>query len=94
MARARILGTCRCDLDIRNRTLGQDHDTLLGHGQQLCEIFSRSSLAERSYGLETDFGDVCTVILTLEIGPCVKVMTHLWVMDNKCEKYHPDPTLQ
>ena len=48
-------------------TLGQDHDTPLGHGQQLCEILSRSNTAMRSYGPGTDFRYVCTVTLTLEI---------------------------
>ena len=30
-----------CDLDLGDMTLGQGHDTPLGHGQQLCEIISR-----------------------------------------------------
>ena len=30
--------------------LGQGHDTPLGHGQQLCEILSRSNMAVKSYG--------------------------------------------
>ena len=38
--------------------------------------------------------DVCTVTLTLEIWPWVKVMTHPWVMDNNFVKYYPDPTWQ
>ena len=56
-----------CDLDLGEMTLGQSHDTPLGHGQQLCEVLSRSSLAVRSYGPDTDLGYVCTVTLTLEI---------------------------
>ena len=48
-------------------TLGQGHKTSLGHGQQLCEILSRSNMAVRSYGPDTDFGYVGTVTLTLEI---------------------------
>ena len=49
-------------------TLGQGHDTPLGHGQQLCEIISISNLAVRSfYGPDTDVEYVCTVTLTLEI---------------------------
>ena len=63
---------------------GQGHDTPLSSVQQLCEILSRSNFAVRSYGLDTDFGYECTVSLTLEIWPWVKVMTHPWVMDNKC----------
>ena len=50
-------------------TLGEGHDTPLCHGQQLCEILSRSNLAVRSYGLDMDFQYVCTVTLTLEIWP-------------------------
>ena len=83
-----------CDLDLGDMTFGQGHDTPLGHGQQLCEISSRSNLAVRSYGPDTDFQYVCTVTLTLEIWPWVKVMTHPWVMDNNCVKYYPDPTWQ
>ena len=39
----------------------------LGHGQQLCEILSRSNLAVRGYGRDTDFQYMCTVTLTFEI---------------------------
>ena len=55
------------DLDLGGMTLGQGHDTPLGHGQQLCEILSRSNMAVRSYGPDTEFGYVCTVTLTLEV---------------------------
>ena len=48
---------------------------------------SSSNFAERNYGPDMDFGDVCTVTLTLEIGPLVNV-------ENKCVKYYPDSTLQ
>ena len=82
----------RCDLD--DMTLGQGHDTPLGHGQQLSTILSRSHLAVRTYGPDTDFEYVCTVTLTLEIWPWVKVMTYPWVIDNNCVKYHPDQTWQ
>ena len=30
-----------CDLDLGDMTLGQGHDTPLGHGQQLCAILSK-----------------------------------------------------
>ena len=39
-----------CDLYLGDMTLGQGHDTPLGHGQQLCEIISRSVKGLRSYG--------------------------------------------
>ena len=57
-------------------------------------VFGGSSMAVRSYGQVTEFGYVCTVTLTLEIWPWVKVMTHPWVMDNNYVKYYPDPTRQ
>ena len=38
------------DLDLRDMTLGQGHDTPLGHGQQLCEIISTSDKGLSSYG--------------------------------------------
>ena len=53
---------------------------LLGHGQQLCKIVSRSNMAVRNSGFF--------------VWPCVKVMTHPWVMDNSCVKYYPDPSWQ
>ena len=52
------------DLDLGGMTLGQGHDTPLDHGQQLCEILSRSNVAVRSYGPDKDLGYVCTVTLT------------------------------
>ena len=36
-------------------TLAQGNETPLAYGQQLCEILSRSNMAVRSYGLDTDF---------------------------------------
>ena len=65
-----------------------------GHGQQVCEILSRFSMAVRSYNPDTDFRYMCTVTLTLEIWPWVKIMTHPWVMENNCVKYYPDATWQ
>ena len=83
-----------CDLDLGGMTLNQGYDTPLGHGQPLCEILSRSNMAVKSYCPDTEFGYVCTVTLTLEVWPWIKVMTHPWVMDNNCVKYYPDPTWQ
>ena len=67
MARTLISVYMHCDLDLEDMTLGQGHDTPLGHGQQLCEILSRYNMAMRKYGPNTDFGYVFTVTLTLEI---------------------------
>ena len=88
-ARTRIPANVRFDHVLGYLTLGQGHDTPMGHGQQL----SRSKLAVRSYGPDTDFWYVCNVTLTLEIWPWVKIMTHPWAKNNNCVKY-PDPTWQ
>ena len=48
-------------------TFGQGHSTPLSHGQQLCEILSRSNLAVTSYDTYTDFWYMYTVTLTLEV---------------------------
>ena len=76
-------------LDLGDMTFGQGHYAPLGHGQQVCELLSRSNFAVRSYGPGTDFRYNWTVTLTLVIRPCncVQVMTHPGVMDNKCETY-------
>ena len=55
MAQPWILVYVHCDLDLGDMTLGQSHNTALGHGQQLCEIVSKSNFAVRSYGPDTDF---------------------------------------
>ena len=78
--------------DLGDMTLGQVHDTSMGHGQKLCEILSRSDMAVRSYGAGTDFRYVCTVTLTLEVWHWVKVMTILWVKNNNYVKSYLDPT--
>ena len=64
LARTRFLVCVYCDLDLRDMTLGKGHGTAFGHGQQLYEILSRTSFAVRNYGLDIDFGYVCTVTLT------------------------------
>ena len=69
MARARFFGMFALWPWHQNMTLGQGHDTSLGHWQQLCEILSISNLAVRSYNPDKDFGYVCTVTLTLEVWP-------------------------
>ena len=56
-----------CDHDLRDMTLGQGRDTPFGNGKQLCEILSRSNLAVRSYGPDTDFRYMCTVTLTWDM---------------------------
>ena len=74
--RHEFLVCVHCDIDLGDMTLGQGHDTPFGHGQQLCEIISRSNFALRRYGPDTDFGYVCIVALTLEIWPSVG--SRLW----------------
>ena len=83
-----------CQLDLGDMTFGQGHGTPLDHGQQLCEILSRSNLAVRSYSPDMDFQYVSTLTFIFEIWPWFKVMTHPWVMDNNCVKYYRDATWQ
>ena len=94
MARTQIWLCVHYDLDIRDMTLGQGHDTPLDHGQQCCKILFTFYLAVTSYYPDTDFGYVCNLTLTLEIWHWVKVMKHPWIIDNTCVKYYPDPILQ
>ena len=51
MALTRIwgIGTIAFNLDLEGMTLSQVHDIPLGHGQQVCEILSRSEKEVRSY---------------------------------------------
>ena len=65
IARTGFWVSVHCGHNLGDMTLGQGHDTPLGHGQQLWEIISRFNLAVRSYG--PDFRYLCTVTLTLEI---------------------------
>ena len=55
-------------------------------------VIFRSSMAMWSYGPDTDFGYMCTMTLTLEIWPWVKVMTFPLVMNNNCVQYYSDRT--
>ena len=76
-----------CDLHLGNMSLSQGHDTI---AWCIIKILLGSDNLWPGYG----FGYVCTVTITSEIWPWVKVMTHPWVMDNNCVKYYPDPTWQ
>ena len=71
--------------DLGNITLDQGHDTPLGHGQQLCEILSRSNKAVGSCVARTDFCYVYTVTMILEIWPWFKVTTPLGHWQYLCE---------
>ena len=72
-------------------TLGQGHDTPLGHGQKCKKYYPNSTLQYLvSYGPEKDYGYVCSV--TLMIRPWFKVRTHPWVIDYNCVKYYLNPT--
>ena len=79
-----------CYLDLGYMTLIQGHVTPLGHGQQLCEILSRSNTVVKRYDPDTNFNYVCTVTLTLEMWSWVQVMKLPWVLGNICVKYCPD----
>ena len=86
---------CHPNLSHSWKVTAWTNDTPFGHGKQLCEISSRSNMAVRSYGPNTDFGytSKCIRTLTLEMWPWVKFITHHWVMNNNCVKlrtYGPD----
>ena len=77
-----ILVCVHCHLENGDMTLVQGHDTPFGHGQQLCVILSRSNMAVRSYGLDTDFGYMCSDLdLQMGQGGYKKVM--VWTL---CEQ--------
>ena len=82
-----IFPCVECDLDLGYKTLSQIHNTIVWY---ILKIQYGSEELWPGHG----FGYVCTVTLTLEIWPWVKVMTHPWVMDNNCVKYYQDPTYQ
>ena len=79
------------DLELWDITLGQGHDTL----RIVWNIVQIQPNSTRSYGWDKDFSYVCTLTLTCEMWPWVKVMTKLKVMthprvvDNSCVKYYP-----
>ena len=56
-----------CDLDLVDITFGPGHDTPLSHEKQWSETLSRSNMAVRSYGPDTDFWYVCNVTLPLGV---------------------------
>ena len=62
-------------------TLRQDNTKKFSHGQELCEILSKSNIIVMSYRTDKDHDYVCSVTLTSDMWPWVKVMTHPWVME-------------
>ena len=64
MSRTRFWVCVHFDLDLGDTTLGQGHDTPLGHEQQVCEILFISNFAVRRSGPDTDFRYMCIVTLT------------------------------
>ena len=82
--------SAHCDLiNLVDKTLVRIHDTPFGQGHYLCEILSKSNVTVVSYGPNKNYYYmyVCSVILTLEIWPWFKVITHPWVMNNNCLEY-------
>ena len=60
---------------------------------QLCEILWISNMAVRSYMARTQIFGICALwpwAWRYDIRS--RSWTHPWVIDNKCVKYHPDPT--
>ena len=61
-----LMDMCTVPLTLRISSWVKDMPNPLGYEQQ-SEISSRSNLAVRSYGPDTDFGNKCSVTLTLGI---------------------------
>ena len=79
-----------CDLDLGDMTLGHCHDTPFGHGQELCEILSRSNSALRIMARTRILGVNCD----LDLGDMTLGKGHdtpLGHGQQLCE-YYPDPT--
>ena len=78
-----------CDLDLGDTcmSMSQGHDTIAWYNIKI-------QLGSDNLWSGHSFGYVCTVIMTSEIWPWFKVMTHPWVMVNNCVKYYSDPTWQ
>ena len=68
-------------------TLCQGHDTIVWN---IIKIQLGSEELWPGHG----FGYECTVTLTFEIWPWVKIMKRPWVMDNNCVKYYQDQIWQ
>ena len=91
MARTRIFSMCALwpwpwRYDLRSRSW----HTLGSWTISVWNII-KIQIGKEEFSPDTDSWYVCTVTLTLEIWPWVKVMAHPWAMDN-CEKYYPDWT--
>ena len=87
----------QCDLHLGDMTLGQGHPTPLGHGQQLCEIFSRLDKGVRSYGPDTKWTDRRTDGQTDRQTGWFLYNPPNFVCggyNNNCLKFYPDPTRQ
>ena len=76
-----------CDLDLGNMTLSEGHNTNVLHIMNI-------NMTVISYGSDTDVGYKCTVTLTFEIWPTVKVMPHPWARENNGVKYYQGRTWQ
>ena len=84
-----------CDLDLGdNYDLGSRSWHTIGSWTTIVWNIIQIQHGSQDLWPDKDFGYVCTVTLTLEIWHWLKVMTHHWVMDNKCVIYYPDPTWQ
>ena len=89
MVRKRILPFVNCDLDLGNMILSQGHDR-----STIVRYIIKIQLGSEELCPGHSFGNVCTVTLTSEKSPWVKVIAHPWVMGNNCVKYYQDPTWQ
>ena len=66
------------------RPSGENPYARFGHGQQSCEVPTKSELPVKIYSPFMKFGYVCTMTLTFEAWPLVKVITYLWIKFKVC----------
>ena len=57
------------DIDIKDVSLGKDHEVQLGHTQQLCDFTSKFNLPVKRYSPDENFNFVCTEFFSLKAGP-------------------------
>ena len=65
-----------CDLELRDMTFIQGHDTPFRHGQQFWEILSRSNMEVRSYSPDKEFRYMYSVTLKFEIHCMALIQGH------------------
>ena len=89
-----LLVCVHCDLDLGGMIFVEDHVITLGSGTTIVWNIIQIQHGRDELWLRHGFWYVCTLTLTLEVWPKIKVMTHPSVMDHNCVKYYLDPKWQ